>query len=35
VRAQQLSGNPWAADPGCYLDDEEIGLQPQATEVAA
>ncbi|MFT3818209.1 MAG: heme d1 biosynthesis radical SAM protein NirJ [Rubrivivax sp.] len=26
VRAQQLSGNPWAADPGCYLDDDEIGL---------
>ena len=26
VRAQQTRGNPWAADPGCYLDDEEIGL---------
>ncbi len=26
VRAQQVSGNPWAEDPGCYLDDEEIGL---------
>lgn len=26
VRAQQLTGNPWAADPGCYLDDAEIGL---------
>lgn len=24
VRAQQLTGNPWAEDPGCYLDDLEI-----------
>lgn len=26
VRAQQLTGNPWAEDPGCYLDDAELGL---------
>ena len=26
VRAQQTTGDPWAEDPGCYLDDEEIGL---------
>jgi heme d1 biosynthesis radical SAM protein NirJ len=26
VRAQQLTGDPWAEDPGCYLTDEEIGL---------
>ncbi|MDR2240849.1 MAG: heme d1 biosynthesis radical SAM protein NirJ [Zoogloeaceae bacterium] len=26
VRAQRLSGDPWAEDPGCYLTDEEIGL---------
>ncbi len=26
VRAQQVSGDPWAEDPGCYLDDGEIGL---------
>ena len=26
VRAQQTSGDPWAEDPGCYLDDAEIGL---------
>ncbi len=25
VRAQQLTGDPWAEDPACYLDDEEIG----------
>lgn len=27
VRALQLTGNPWAEDPGCYLDDHEIGLE--------
>jgi heme d1 biosynthesis radical SAM protein NirJ len=26
VRAQQISGDAWAEDPGCYLDDAEIGL---------
>ncbi|MDY0013551.1 MAG: heme d1 biosynthesis radical SAM protein NirJ [Rhodocyclaceae bacterium] len=26
VRAQQITGDPWAEDPGCYLDDAEIGL---------
>lgn len=26
VRAQQVTGNAWAEDPGCYLDDTEIGL---------
>jgi len=26
VRAHQLTGDPWAADPGCYLTDAEIGL---------
>ncbi len=25
VRAWQLTGNLWAADPGCYLSDREIG----------
>ncbi len=24
VRAQQTSGNPWAEDPGCYLEDDEV-----------
>ena len=24
VRAQQLTGNPWAEDPGCYLVDDEV-----------
>jgi Fe-coproporphyrin III synthase len=26
VRAHQLTGNPWAEDPACYLSDAEIGL---------
>lgn len=26
TRAWQLTGNPWAEDPGCYLTDEEIGV---------
>ncbi len=26
VRAMQLSNDPWAEDPACYLTDEEIGL---------
>ncbi|MBE9562302.1 MAG: heme d1 biosynthesis radical SAM protein NirJ [Proteobacteria bacterium] len=25
VRAHQLTGDFWAADPGCYLEDKEIG----------
>ena len=31
VRAFQLTGDPWAEDPACYLDDEEIGVE-QALE---
>jgi heme d1 biosynthesis radical SAM protein NirJ len=30
VRAEQVTGNPWAEDPGCYLGDEEIGLHGPA-----
>ena len=26
TRAWQLTGNPWAEDPGCYLSDVEIGV---------
>jgi Fe-coproporphyrin III synthase len=32
VRAQQVTGNPWAEDPGCYLDAAEIGLPAGATD---
>ena len=27
VRAYQLTGDPWAEDPACYLTDQEIGIQ--------
>ena len=27
VRAHQITGDPWAEDPGCYLTDEEIGVE--------
>jgi heme d1 biosynthesis radical SAM protein NirJ len=26
TRARSLTGDPWEEDPGCYLDDEEIGV---------
>jgi heme d1 biosynthesis radical SAM protein NirJ len=28
VRAMKVTGDPWAEDPGCYLDDEEISASP-------
>lgn len=28
VRAMQLTGDPWAEDPACYLDNAEIGIAP-------
>jgi heme d1 biosynthesis radical SAM protein NirJ len=28
VRAMQLSGDPFAEDPACYLTDDEIGVAP-------
>ncbi|MAG95085.1 MAG: heme d1 biosynthesis radical SAM protein NirJ [Alphaproteobacteria bacterium] len=27
VRAAQLTGDPWAEDPACYLDDDELGIE--------
>ncbi|MGB5198890.1 MAG: heme d1 biosynthesis radical SAM protein NirJ [Sedimenticolaceae bacterium] len=33
TRAWQLTGNPWAEDPGCYLSDEEIGVIPSGERV--
>ena len=33
VRAQQLTGNPWAEDPACYLSDEEIGVTTVVADV--
>ena len=35
TRAWQLTGNPWAEDPGCYLSDKEIGVvdMPERVEL--
>lgn len=32
VRAHQLTGDPWAEDPACYLTDREIGVEDGAAE---
>lgn len=29
IRALQVSGDPWAEDPACYLDATEIGLEAE------
>jgi heme d1 biosynthesis radical SAM protein NirJ len=34
TRAFQLTGDPWAEDPGCYLTDAEIGAQPAGARIA-
>lgn len=34
VRAQQVTGNAWAEDPGCYLDDAEIGVTTVGERIA-
>jgi heme d1 biosynthesis radical SAM protein NirJ len=28
VRAMKVTGDPWAEDPGCYLEDDEIAARP-------
>jgi heme d1 biosynthesis radical SAM protein NirJ len=33
VRAEQVTGDAWAEDPGCYLSDQEIGLEAGAPRV--
>jgi radical SAM protein with 4Fe4S-binding SPASM domain len=34
TRAFQLTGNPWAEDPGCYLSDAEIGVSDMPPRTA-
>jgi heme d1 biosynthesis radical SAM protein NirJ len=34
TRAWQLTGNPWAEDPGCYLTDTEIGVSDMPARLA-
>jgi heme d1 biosynthesis radical SAM protein NirJ len=35
TRAFQLTGDPWAEDPGCYLSDGEIGLAAKVPGLVA
>ncbi|MDH3666136.1 MAG: heme d1 biosynthesis radical SAM protein NirJ [Paracoccaceae bacterium] len=30
IRALQLTGDPWAEDPACYMEDAEIGIEADA-----
>ena len=34
VRAWQAFGDPWAEDPACYLDDDELGIAPGRARAA-
>ncbi|HAW47883.1 MAG TPA: heme d1 biosynthesis radical SAM protein NirJ [Roseovarius sp.] len=34
IRALQLTGDPWAEDPACYLDDDEIGVRDAGDRLA-
>jgi len=34
VRALKMTGDVWAEDPACYLDDHEIGIAPTAATAA-
>ncbi len=33
VRAFQTTGDPWWQDPGCYMNDEELGIRPEEYEM--
>ena len=33
IRALQLTGDPWAEDPGCYLSNAEIGINDERPRV--
>ena len=33
VRAMQITGDPWAEDPACYLTDAEIGVEASRPRV--
>ncbi len=35
VRAQRITGDPWAEDPGCYLSEAEIGVAKSLERVKA
>lgn len=33
VRAEQVTSDPWEEDPGCYLEDAEIGVEPSGVRI--
>lgn len=33
IRALQLTGDPWAEDPACYLSDAEIGVEEEGARL--
>jgi radical SAM protein with 4Fe4S-binding SPASM domain len=33
IRALQVTGDPWAEDPACFLDDGEIGVDMEAARL--
>ena len=33
TRARQLTGDPWEEDPGCYLDDHELGITSERERI--
>ncbi|MDK1023727.1 MAG: heme d1 biosynthesis radical SAM protein NirJ [Gammaproteobacteria bacterium] len=33
IRPYQLTGDPWAEDPACYLDDAEIGVETNTARI--
>ena len=35
VRAWQVARDAWAEDPGCYLDDDELGIAPGGERLVA
>ena len=34
VRADQITGDPWAEDPACYLNNDEIGVSDDGERIA-
>jgi heme d1 biosynthesis radical SAM protein NirJ len=33
TRARQLTGDPWEEDPGCYLEDHELGITSERERI--
>ena len=35
MRAWQIAKDAWAEDPGCYLDDDELGIEAGGERLVA